>query len=78
LTAVILPGYKARLLLWIFFGVEWSRFMVNFATGANFAWHFSLGVFSILLDVIVISTSRYLYRDFLKYRQQNSRQIPCY
>jgi len=78
IVAVILPGFKARLLLWIFFGVDWNRFAINFGTGGNFTWHFSLGVLSVLLDVICISSSKWLYQDFKKYREQKSRQIPCY
>jgi len=77
-AAVILPGYKARLLMWVFFGVEWNRFMVNFGTGQNFSWHFSLGLLSILVDVLSISCFKWFYQDFKKYKEQNSKQIPCY
>jgi len=78
LAGVILPGYKARLTLWILFGVEWNRFQVNFGTGQNFAWHFSLGVLSILIDVLCITASKWIYQDYKKYREQNSKQIPYY
>jgi len=75
-AAVILPGYKARVILLLLFGIEWQRFMVNFSNGSNFAWHFSLGIFSVLIDVIVLVIIRFTYRDFIKYREDNSNQIP--
>jgi len=78
LGAICLPGYKARLILYLLFNVPFNRFEVNFGTGRNFSAHFISGLLVILVEAVAISTFGHFFKDYTTFREKNARRVLGY
>ena len=78
LFGIVLLGYKARLFLWLLFGVPWSTFTIHLGTGKNCCWVFCLGIATLLLEVVALNVAKWIRADFTKFRDAGVKQIPGY
>lgn len=72
---LIVPAIHIRLLLWIFFGIDWTHYEIDLGTGKNIGVNFIFSLIGMFLSSLFASSVKFLYQDFTIYQRLNSKPI---